>query len=250
MRTFLIDYLPESANRYLSGYALVVIDVIRATTMAVTGANLGHRCYPVTSVHEAFALAGTLRHPLLAGELKGIMPEGFNMNNSPAELVLRNEPNRPLILLSSSGTQLLQAAAPARHVYVTCLRNCLSTAKSLAQNHGRVAIIGAGSRGEFREEDQLCCAWVGKYLTQAGYAPENEQTASIVRQWQNAPVAACGLGASAAYLERSEQLDDLDFILAHVNDVHLVSMLSNREVVQHESRVDAVTESQEVAIAK
>ena len=28
----------------------------------------------------------------------------------------------------------------------------------------RVAVIGAGSKGEFREEDQICCAWIAAGL--------------------------------------------------------------------------------------
>ena len=230
-RTFTIDYLPEAAVRYVSDYAIVAIDVIRATTMAVTAVALGHQCYSVTSVEEAHALASELDNPILAGELKGVMPKSFHMNNSPAELVRRMEAARPLILLSSSGTQLLHTASSCPHVYVSCLRNCHAVSRYMAERHPRIALIGAGSRGEFREEDQLCCAWMGRYLMDAGYHPENDRTADIVEQWREEPVAACATGASGAYLQRSGQLDDLDFVLAHVNDLSTVFMLEGRELV-------------------
>ncbi len=234
-RTFIIDCLPESAPRYVSDYAIAAIDVIRATTMAVTAVALGHKCYSVTSVDEAHALAIVLKNPLLAGELRGKMPDCFHMNNSPAELVRRGERERPLILLSSSGTQLLQTASSCPHVYVACLRNYCAVSRYMAERHPRIALIGAGSRGEFREEDQLCCAWMGKYLMDAGYIPEDERTASMVEQWREEPVAACAIGASGAYLQRSGQLDDLDFVLAHVNDLPAVFVLDGREVVPVEN---------------
>ena len=230
-RTFIIDYLPESATRYVSEYAIAAVDVIRATTMAVTAVTIGHICYSVASEQEAFALAGTLKMPLLAGELKGIMPNGFHMNNSPAELVLRAEIERPLILLSSSGTKLLHTARVCKYVYISCLRNYSAVARYMAKHHPRIALIGAGSRGQFREEDQLCCAWMGKHLMRLGYEPENQATSTIVERWRDAPVGACALGESAAYLARTGQLDDLDFVLSHVDDLETVFTLRGAEIV-------------------
>lgn len=242
-RTFVIDYLPESAQRYVSDHAIAVIDVIRATTMAVTAVGLGHRCYAVTSVKEAHALAGALDYPLLAGEVSGLMPEGFHINNSPAELTLRSEPERPLVMLSSSGTQLLHAASSCSHVYIACLRNCYTVSRYMAARHPRIALIGAGSRGEFREEDQLCCGWMGKYLMDAGYIPANKSTLDVVERWFEEPVAACAMGASAAYLQRSGQLDDLDFVLAHVNDLPEVFVLDGFEIVAACSETPSTPES-------
>lgn len=248
-RTFVIDYLPESAARYASDYAIAAIDVIRATTMAATAVAMGHTCYSVGSVEEAFALASTLNIPLLAGELQGVMPEGFDMNNSPAELVLRAEIERPLILLSSSGTKLLQNAGSCERVYLACLRNYLAVSQYMAERHARIALIGAGSRGQFREEDQLCCAWMGNCLTQLGYTAENPSTSKTVKEWCDAPVSACALGESAAYLARSGQLDDLDFVLAHINDLHDVFMLRGREIVRIWPETEAETSAQLSAIA-
>lgn len=249
-RTFVVDYLPESASRYVSDYAIAAIDVIRATTMAVTAVALGHKCYSVTSVKEAQALASVLENALLAGELAGKKPESFHMNNSPAELVGRGDTERPLILLSSSGTRLLQTASSCPHVYVACLRNCYAISRYMAERHSRIALIGAGSRGEFREEDQLCCAWMGKYLMDAGYCPEDEKTADVVEQWREEPVAACAIGASGAYLQRSGQLDDLDFVLSHVNDLPVVFMLHGSEVVAIQPKSQIIPEEQLVMVAR
>jgi 2-phosphosulfolactate phosphatase len=230
-RAFVIDYLPESAWRYVADYAIAAIDVIRATTVAATAVAAGHPCYFTVSEEEAYALAATLDNPLLAGELDGIKPEGFHMNNSPAQVMLEPDTERPIVMMSSSGVRLLRNASSCPHVYVACLRNFHAVASYMAERHHRIAIIGAGSRGDFREEDQLCCAWLGKQLIEAGYVPENAVTERVIALWADAGASACTTGASAAYLERTGQLEDLAFILDHIGDLDSVFVVDGCQVV-------------------
>jgi 2-phosphosulfolactate phosphatase len=159
------------------------------------------------------------------------MPDGFHMNNSPAKLEQRTDKDRPLIVLSTSGTDLLVRARSAVAVYPACFRNYTAVAKHVAAAHKRVAVIGAGSRNEFREEDQMCCAWIAKLLLEAGFAAENEETLNIANRWHGAPADACLASHSADYLIRSDQMDDLEFVLNHVNDLDAVYELVDQEVV-------------------
>lgn len=233
-KTVIIDCFPESAANYLRGYAVVAVDVFRATTTAVTAVAMGWRCLPVSSEREAFALAATLKNPLLIGELGGDMPQGFDMNNSPAQLVRRTDLSRPIILLSSSGSGLIARAGECEAGYVASFRNFGAVARHLLR-HPKVAVIGAGSRREFREEDQLCCAWIAAHLLTAGYEAENEETAQIVERWRGVPASVCAEGHSALYLQRSGQLEDLDFVLQHINDLDVVCAVRHGEVVNEAS---------------
>jgi 2-phosphosulfolactate phosphatase len=217
-KTVTIDYLPERAGSYRRGWAVVVVDVIRATTSAVTLAAMGRTCHPVGSLKSAFELASRLPNPLLVGELKGDMPEGFDMNNSPSELATLPDRERPVVLLSTSGTKVIHEAREADAIYLSCFRNFSATARYLAGRHQKIAVIGAGSRGEFREEDQMGCAWVAEQLVDAGYRA-NPNTLAIIDQWRNAPPEACAHGNSAAYLRRTNQEQDLAFILDRIDDV-------------------------------
>ena len=194
------------------------MDVIRATTSAVTLAAMGRRCFPVGSLPAAFEMASLLPDPLLVGELKGDMPEGFDMNNSPSELAMLSERERPIILLSTSGTKVIHHAREADAIYLSCFRNFTATAQYLIGRHQKIAVIGAGSRGEFREEDQMGCAWVAQQLVEAGYRA-NPNTISIIDRWRNAPPEACASGNSADYLRRTNQEKDLDFILDRIDDL-------------------------------
>ncbi len=230
--TVVIDCFPESVTHYAGGYAVVVVDVIRATTTAATAIATGRRCFPAPTIEAAVPLAARLTNPLLVGELGGNMPYGFDLSNSPADVAVRSDTERPMILLSTSGTRLICDAYQSDAAYVACLRNSDALIAHLAGRHGKVAVIGAGSRGDFREEDQLCCAWIAGGLLRAGYRAADARTTEIIERWQNAPLETILDGKSAEYLRRTGQYRDLDFILRHINDLEQVLLYRHDEIVK------------------
>src|SRR5215472_1940701 len=231
-RTVIIDCFPENAGRYRNnGYAVVAIDVIRATTTATTAVATGRRCFPAANIEEAFALAAKLDNPLMVGELSGEMPQGFHITNSPAHVAQHHDLHRPMVLLSTSGTRIIAAAKGSAACYVASLRNYTAQIHHLIKHHPRVAVIGAGTRCEFREEDLLCCSWIADGLVEAGYSPANDQTAEWIRRWKNAPIEDMLVSNSVAYLKRSGQLYDLRFVLSHIDDLPSVFELQGDEVV-------------------
>lgn len=229
-KTVVIDRLTGSAYRYREGWAIVVIDVIRATTTAITAAASGRRCFPAPSAEAALAIAAELDNPLLAGEQDGNVPGSFEMDNSPALLSERTDTHRPLVLVSSSGTRVIHEAAGCDAVYLASFRNYSALPAHLARRHGRVAVIGAGTKGEFREEDQICCAWIAAALMMRGYVGENPETYSVVNRWQDAPPSACLCSNSIGFLKRTGKLQDLDYILAHIDDLQRIFEVRNGEV--------------------
>jgi 2-phosphosulfolactate phosphatase len=228
--TVVIDSFPEAARVYRNGYGIVALDVIRATTTAVTACAGGRRVYPVPSLEAAVPLAARLDRPLLVGELGGNMPYGFDLQNSPA-LVAQLSDDRPLILLSTAGTRLVHEAVGAEGIYIGCLRNLSATARLLVERHERVALIGAGTRGVFREEDQIGCAWLAERLIAAGFEPADSRTGDLVERWHDAPVETIRRSDSAEYLLRSGQIADLEFVLDHVDDIDSAYELRDDEIV-------------------
>jgi len=216
---------------YSDDVAIVAIDVIRASTTAVTAIACGRQCYPVSSVAQAIRIFHTLEDPILAGELGGDMPPGFDMTNSPAQLATRTDIFRPMILLSSAGTQLMCAIRSRDSSYVASFRNYGATIEHLAENYSQVALIGAGTRGEHREEDQMCCAWIAEGLIENGFTPRDETTRHVVERWSGSPRNAFLISRSVDYLRRSNQLHDLDFILDHFDDVDIVCRLTSNQIV-------------------
>lgn len=228
-RLVAIDCFPAALERYSTDWAVVAVDVIRATTTVVTAAWAGWQCFPVATLDDATARAAQLTDPLLAGELGGVMPYGFDLTNSPAAISARTDLYRPLVLLSTSGTKLMAHAAAFAGCYAACLRNVGATVAHVVRAHDKVAVVGAGSRGEFRHEDQLGCARVATGLIEAGFRPIGD-TADIVAAWRGAPVEAIEFGHSANYLRTTGQLDDLQFVLDHEEDVDAAFALRDGEL--------------------
>src|SRR5436305_4435191 len=104
--------------------------------------------------------------------------------------------------------------AAARHLtYVACLRNARAQAEHLAAGHERVLLVAGETRGEFREEDRLCCGRIAKHLVEAGFEPRDVFMQEIIKHWGDAPDDAFLGYHSVNYLEATGQMHDVTFIL-------------------------------------
>ena len=220
------EHLPEVGP----DTAIVAIDVIRATTTAITAVTLGHRLHPAGSIEAAVRLAADLDRPILAGELGGVQPYGFDMQNSPSAMIELEVSSRPIILLSTSGTRLIAEAEGRGACHVSCLRNARAQGEQLAREGGDALILGADSRGEFREEDQLCAARIARVLVEAGHRVADGFTDEILERWGDAPDDAFLGSRSARYLRDTGQDRDLDFVLGHIDDLAGVFTMRHGEV--------------------
>lgn len=237
-RTVVINHLPAAADKYRATHAIVAVDVIRATTTATTALHLGREVYVARDSDEAFVLAEDLLDPLLVGELGGNVPYGFHMSNSPVQVsALAGVPSgtftkmdRPIVLVSSSGTALMLNAQGSEAVYLACLRNFRAVASYIAGRHDKIAVIGAGTRGVFRREDQVACSWLAEILIGSGYLAEDDRTAELVTKWSGADVKIIRTGRSAEYLRETGQVHDLEFVLHHVDDLDIVPVIVDHKL--------------------
>jgi 2-phosphosulfolactate phosphatase len=220
------EHLPPVAREA----TVVAIDVIRATTTAITAVAAGHRLYPAGSMEAAVRIAADLDRPLLAGELGGLQPYGFDMQNSPCEMQDLQGNSRPIILLSTSGTRLMMEAADRGVCRAACLRNATAQGRHLADAASDAVILGADSRGEFRDEDRLCAARIARVLVDAGHSVADRFTAEVLERWGDAPDDAFLQGRSAKYLRDTAQEHDLEFVLEHIDDLSRVYTVKDGEV--------------------
>src|SRR5438105_12204584 len=220
------EHLPPLAR----SATVVAIDVIRATTTAVTAVASGQRVYPAGSIEAAVRLAADLERPLLAGELGGLRPYGFDMQNSPCEMEDLQGSARPVILLSTSGTRLMAEAASRGECHPACLRNARAEGELLARAGQDAVILGADSRGEFREEDRLCAARIARVPGDAGHDVSDRISAEVLERWGTAPDDAFLSGRSARYLRETAQEHDLEFVLEHIDDLSCTYAVADGEV--------------------
>ena len=230
-KSVVIDCLPESVSRYRQGWAVVAVDVIRATTTAITAAATGRRCFPAPDIGTALTLARSLTGALLAGESSGARPAGFEIDNSPAQVAGRADTHRPLVLVSSSGTKVIHEAASCEATYLACFR-CHSSP-------GVVPGWTPRPRGRDRRRDQGRVSRGRPDLLRLDRRgpgsprrtePETPQTVAVIDRWRDASPEACLCSRSVDFLRRTGQLRDLDFILSHIDDLQAVFAVRDGEV--------------------
>jgi 2-phosphosulfolactate phosphatase len=145
------------------------------------------------------------------------------------------EPSRrPIILLSTSGTRLIAEASARGDTYVSCLRNAAAQSRRLVALDRDVAIFGADSRGEFREEDQLCAVRIAAPLVADGHRPADDFTEGLIERWAGAPDDSFLSSRSARYLRDTDQEHDLRYVLEHIEDLTSVFVMRDGQVVAEE----------------
>ena len=223
MPTVQIACFVDSFEPSWSATSVIAVDVIRSMTTAVSVLERGGRCLLARDLEAVSAIGRSVSDALLVGELGGNKPFGFDFTNSPVDMERAVRPKMSVVLLSSSGTRLVvDAAARYSTVYGSCLRNWTAQARAAEAAGEDVLLLGAGTRGEFREEDQLCCAWIGAFLLAAGFSATDDLTRRVVDRWGSESVFSIIGGNSAKYLRATRQDHDLQFILSHVDDIDSV----------------------------
>lgn len=105
----------KRADAHLADDLAVVIDVIRAFTTAACAFHQGAKeIILVSSVDDAFRTANKHAGSLVMGEIDGAPVEGFDMSNSPKEILQRNLTGKTLVQRTTAGTQGVLLAKHAK----------------------------------------------------------------------------------------------------------------------------------------
>jgi 2-phosphosulfolactate phosphatase len=217
--TVAIDAFPDSPFRRRGSDAIACIDVMLATTPLVSAAADGRRAFLAAGREDMGALLRRFPEAILAGELEGSAKGEFAVPDGPCALRTLADDDRPLLLVSAPGTALIvNAAEGGGTVLLACFRNLSATAAALV-SYRRVALLAAGCREEFSCEDEMAAAWIAERLLDLGFEAEDRITADVVRRWSGIAPALAGWGNSAAELRRQGRSEEVDFVIAHVDDV-------------------------------
>jgi 2-phosphosulfolactate phosphatase len=113
----------------------VVVDVIRATTTLCVLFERGcQQVYVAGSVAGARQAGARLAvrplPPLLAGEIGGVAPPGFDYGNSPAEIGALDMAGRVVVFATTNGTRALHACRGGAGVLAGALRNASAVART------------------------------------------------------------------------------------------------------------------------
>ncbi|MSO47386.1 MAG: 2-phosphosulfolactate phosphatase [Thermoleophilia bacterium] len=172
----------------------IVVDCIRATTTISHALAAGYAS--VTCVGEvADAHAERTKGVLLGGERHGVLIEGFDLGNSPAEYAERRGDR--LVLTTTNGTRaILQSVDEATIVLVGALVNAqalVDAALAAAPSAGTIVVRCAGVRGEVALDDVYVAGVLMQRLAQSlpgSFATDGARTAiALARAYPDALTA-------------------------------------------------------------
>ena len=217
---------------------VVVIDVLRAFTCSALMFRYGIRDLAlVRTPDEALAFRRADATYLVAGEGQGRMVDGFDVGNSPADIVSKGEAffrGRRVVARSSAGTQgVLAAAAHAQQVllgsYLTAaataayIRNSTRVDAPIQGHNTTVTLVAMGFEGARPSvEDERCADYLEHLLIGSPY----DHLGAMWECLHDADIAA-SLRGEHDYRPREDvilalQRDVLDFVMVgRLEDGHV-----------------------------
>jgi 2-phosphosulfolactate phosphatase len=139
---------------------VVAIDVLRAFTTAAYLFDKGVKeIILVSAVEEAFDLRKELPDCLILGEVNGAKVPGFDLSNSPSELMGKDLSGKRVIQRTTAGTQGVVLASNASTILTAALTNVSATARYIKElSSENVTLIQTGSHLEegWGDEDVAC----------------------------------------------------------------------------------------------
>ena len=163
--------------RGFAGAVCVVFDVLRATSVMVTGLANGARSFiPVEEIAEALAYRNRFPEVLLAGERNGLRITGavsggaeFDFGNSPREYVRARVERREIVTTTTNGTRALRACGTAEAVALGTFLNLAATVRWLqTRPEQHLVLVCAGTQEEHGIEDVLCAGDLVERLGRSG----------------------------------------------------------------------------------
>ena len=155
-----IQFVPSPPDsNLLSDRVVVVIDVLRATSVMVHAMSQGaSEIIPVATVEEAFQISKVIprRSVILGGERGSKKIPGFDLGNSPEEYVAERIKGKKLILTTTNGTKAFHLVSSGKEILVGSFFNIGVTAQKCLELNRDLFIFPSGDEGNFSLEDNLC----------------------------------------------------------------------------------------------
>ncbi|HCO74807.1 MULTISPECIES: 2-phosphosulfolactate phosphatase [unclassified Clostridium] len=141
---------------------VVVIDVLRATSVMVTALNNGcDKIIPVKEIEEAIDIASKDKNKyLLGGERGGIKIDKFDFSNSPLDYIEDIVKGKSLIMTTTNGTRAIKNSEEAEKIFIGALINGRVVAEKLAKLNKDVTFVNAGTDGEFSMDDFITSGYI------------------------------------------------------------------------------------------
>lgn len=164
MNIDLIISADDIREEKLKGKVVVIIDVLRATSVMVTALSRGcKRIIPVREVEEAINLAKLDEDnstTILGGERDGVKVEGFKFSNSPLDYRNEDIKDKILVMTTTNGTRAIKNSEDADEILIGAMINGGAVAKKIVELNKDVVFVNAGTYGQFSMDDFITSGYI------------------------------------------------------------------------------------------
>lgn len=237
-----VAFFPSAVPVGLLGSAVVVIDVLRATTTIVHALENGARAIvPCLEPDDAIAVRHRLGRAgvLLGGERDSTRIAGFDLDNSPASYTAEICRDAVIAFTTTNGTRALQrvANAGASTIFCGALRNRHAIVEALeATGAKNVLLVCAGNEGDISLEDLLCAgaiAYVAAVRSPGTVLSDGARAAALAFRMSAARLTdAIATGSHAQTLAAKGFLDDI-LLAAKIDASDVVPIYRDGEIRIH-----------------
>jgi 2-phosphosulfolactate phosphatase len=212
-----------------SAPTIVVIDALRATSTIVQALAGGYERVACFRRHES-ALASAAPDRVLAGEVECLAPPGFDLGNSPRDVIDPGGTELALATTNGAGA-IVAAAATGATVLIGALLNLDAVVERLK---GDILIACAGTEGRPSIEDLWVAGRIAARLTgprsDAALAAEAVARSGPARRVFEtgraaARLRAVGLGDDIAWCARESEIDIVPAVVASDDEIAVVEPL-------------------------
>lgn len=168
---------------------VVVIDVLRATSVIATALDRGaRRMYPVADIDEALRISKRIsnQHILTAGERGGIKVSAFDLGNSPLDFTHEMVANKDIVICTSNGSKALEKNRNAHRLLTASFLNISAVAAFLLESGSNITIHCAGTNGRFSQDDALCAGLLINCIRKST-AVETDDLGTLLSDWAAQP---------------------------------------------------------------
>lgn len=157
-------------EEYLKDKIVVVIDILRATSVITTAINNGAReVIPILTVEEAFRKKEELSaigvEALLGGERNALKIDGFDFTNSPLEYTKEKVNGKTIILTTTNGTRAINLSKKAKKILIGSMLNAQALVDELKNEKEDIIFVNSGTNGEFSMDDYICSGYMISLLS-------------------------------------------------------------------------------------
>lgn len=184
MSTIEICLAPKLIDNYsLNNKIIVIVDILRATTIITTLFHNGlDKLIPVKSLEEAekYKKEGYL----IAAERNGKKVDFADFGNSPFEFTPDKINNKTLVYSTTNGTNTINLVKDAEQVIIASFLNFTAVIDYLISKRKDVLILCSGWMQDFCTEDFLFAGALSEKLLSTGnFSYESDQVQSAVDLW-------------------------------------------------------------------